>query len=73
MKNLSTLPNAPLVTVTFHLYIVQANPTVRAVWSAKALLASRTGAALRVPRSAWSIQVMPPDGPDEMRTPQFGP
>jgi serine/threonine protein kinase len=41
--------------------IVQANPTVQALCSAKVLLASRTGAALQVPQSAWSIQVMPPD------------
>ena len=41
--------------------IVQASPTVEALCSTKVLAASRTGAALRVPQSAWSIQVMPPD------------
>jgi hypothetical protein len=51
----------PSESATFNVNIVQANPTVRALCSAKVLLASRTGAALPVPESAWSIQVMPPD------------
>jgi serine/threonine protein kinase len=51
----------PSASATFNVNIVQANPTVRAVCSAKVLLASRTGAALRVPASTWRIQVMPPD------------
>src|SRR5262249_51799638 len=33
--------------------IVQANPTVKALCSTKVMLASRTGAALQVPQSAW--------------------
>jgi len=51
----------PSESATFNVNIVQANPTVQALCSAKVLLASRTGAALRVPPSAWSTQVMPPD------------
>jgi hypothetical protein len=51
----------PSESATFNVNIVQANPTVQALCSTKVLLASRTGAALRVPQSAWSIQVMPPD------------
>jgi hypothetical protein len=51
----------PSESSTFNVNIVQANPTVRALCSTKVLLASRTGAALRVPQSAWSTQVMPPD------------
>ena len=51
----------PSESSTFNVNIVQANPTVQALCSTRVLLASRTGAALRVPESAWSIQVMPPD------------
>jgi hypothetical protein len=51
----------PSASATFDVNIVQANPTVQALCSAKVLLASRTGAALQVPQSAWRIQVMPPD------------
>ena len=51
----------PTGSATFDVNIVQANPTVQALCSTKVLLASRTGAALQVPQSAWSIQVMPPD------------
>jgi hypothetical protein len=51
----------PGESATFDVNIVQANPAVQALCSAKVLLASRTGAALQVPQSAWSIQVMPPD------------
>jgi hypothetical protein len=54
----------PAESATTNVNIVQDNPTVRAVCSAKVLLASRTGAALRVSKSAWTIQVTPPDGPD---------
>ena len=51
----------PSESATFDVNIVQANPAVRALCSTKVLLASRTGAALQVPPSTWSIQVMPPD------------
>jgi serine/threonine protein kinase len=51
----------PTESATTNVNIVQANSTVQAVCSAKVLLASRTGAALQGPQSAWSIQVMPPD------------
>jgi hypothetical protein len=51
----------PSESATFDVNIVQANSTVQALCSTKVLLASRTGAALQVPPSAWSIQVMPPD------------
>ena len=51
----------PTGSATFDVNVVQANPTVQALCSTKVLLASRTGAALQVPQSAWSIQVMPPD------------
>jgi hypothetical protein len=51
----------PSQSATFDVNIVQADPTVRALCSIKVLLASRTGAALQVPQSAWSVQVMPPD------------
>jgi tRNA A-37 threonylcarbamoyl transferase component Bud32 len=51
----------PSDSATFDVNIVQANPIVQALCSTKVLLASRTGAALQVPPSAWSIQVMPPD------------
>lgn len=51
----------PSESATFDVNIVQANPTVQALCSTKVLLASRTGAALPVPPSAWQIQVMPPD------------
>jgi hypothetical protein len=51
----------PSESATFNVNIVQANLTVQALCSLKVLLASRTGAALTVPQSAWMIQVMPPD------------
>jgi serine/threonine protein kinase len=51
----------PSDSATVNVNIVQANPIVQALCSLKVLLASRTGAALRVPRNAWFIQVMPPD------------
>jgi serine/threonine protein kinase len=51
----------PSASATFDVNVVQANLTVQAVCSTKVLLASRAGAALQVPQSAWSIQVMPPD------------
>ena len=51
----------PSESATFNVNVVQANPTVQALCSTKVLLASRTGAALPVPQSAWSIEVMPPD------------
>jgi hypothetical protein len=54
----------PRGSATFNVNIVQADPIVQALCSAKVLLASRTGAALRVPESAWQIQVMPPDETD---------
>ncbi len=51
----------PSDAATFDVNIVQANSIVRALCSAKVLLASRTGAALLVPKGTWQIQVMPPD------------
>jgi serine/threonine protein kinase len=51
----------PTESATFDVNIVQENATVQAVCSIDVLMASRTGAALRVPRSDWRIQVMPPD------------
>jgi hypothetical protein len=51
----------PSASSTFDVNIVQANPTVQALCAAKVMLASRTGAALQVPPSAWQIEVMPPD------------
>ena len=51
----------PSDAATYNVNIVQASPAVQALCSTKVLLASRTGAALPVPKSAWSIQVMPPD------------
>jgi hypothetical protein len=51
----------PSESATFDVNIVQANPTVKAICSIRVLMASRTGAALQIPASAWSIQVMPPD------------
>jgi hypothetical protein len=51
----------PSDIATYNVNIVQANPTVQALCSTKVLLASRTGAALPVPQSAWSIEVLPPD------------
>jgi hypothetical protein len=40
---------------------VQANPTVSAVCSYPVLLSSRVGKARLIPKSQWSIQVLPPD------------
>ena len=54
----------PSESGTVDVNIVQANPTVKALCSIRVLLASRTGAALQVPKSAWRIQVMPPDKAD---------
>ena len=51
----------PSGSAAFNVNTVQADPIVRALCSKKVLLASRTGAALQVPRSVWEIQVMPPD------------
>jgi hypothetical protein len=51
----------PSDSATFNVNVVQANPVVQALCSTKVLLASRTGAALKVPQSAWTTQVMPPD------------
>jgi hypothetical protein len=51
----------PSGSATDNADVLLTNPTVRALCSIKVLLASRTGAALRVPKSAWHIQVMPPD------------
>jgi serine/threonine protein kinase len=45
----------------FDVNIVQANPIVRAVCSYQVMLRSRTGAARKIPRSQWMIQVAPPD------------
>jgi hypothetical protein len=51
----------PSEVATYNVNLVQANPTVQALCSMQVLLASRTGAALRVPQSEWHTQVMPPD------------
>lgn len=51
----------PSESATYDSNIVQANPTVQAICSAKVMLASRAGAALRLSQSGWTIQVMPPD------------
>jgi hypothetical protein len=45
---------------TVDVNIVQANSTVRAVCSYQVLLRSRTGAATKIPRNQWFIQVVPP-------------
>jgi len=46
---------------SFNVNIVQANPTVRAVCSYQVMLRSRVGRARLIPRSRWTIQVVPPD------------
>jgi serine/threonine protein kinase len=46
---------------TFNVNIVQANPTVSAVCSTQVMLRSLVGKALAIPKSQWSIQVVPPD------------
>lgn len=51
----------PTDASTFNVNIVQANPVVRAVCSSAVLLRSRAGRARLIPRSRWSIQVVPPD------------
>lgn len=51
----------PSGSATDNADVLVSNPTVRALCSIKVLHESRTGAALRVPKSAWHIQVMPPD------------
>jgi hypothetical protein len=40
---------------------VQQNPIVSAVCSMRVLLESRQGAARRLPRASWRVEVMPPD------------
>jgi hypothetical protein len=51
----------PASVSSFNVNIVQANPTVSTVCSYPVLLSSRAGAARLIPRSQWSIQVVPPD------------
>jgi hypothetical protein len=51
----------PADTRTFDQNIVAANPVVRAVCSMSVLLRSRLGRARLIPRSAWEIDVLPPD------------
>jgi len=46
---------------SFNVNTVQANPTVRAVCSYRVMLRSRVGRARLIPRSRWTIQVVPPD------------
>jgi hypothetical protein len=46
---------------SFNANTVQASPTVSAVCSYAVLLRSRAGRARLIPRSQWSIQVVPPD------------
>jgi serine/threonine protein kinase len=51
----------PTSASSFDVNIVQANPTVSAVCSYPVLLSSLVGKARLIPRSQWSIQVVPPD------------
>jgi hypothetical protein len=51
----------PASVRTFDADTVAANPTVGAVCSMRVLLASRRGAALRVPAGSWQVTVLPPD------------
>jgi serine/threonine protein kinase len=51
----------PTSASSFNVNIVQANPTVSAVCSYPVLLSSLVGKARLIPRSQWSIQVVPPD------------
>jgi len=51
----------PASVRTFDTGAVAANPTVRAVCSMPVLLASRQGAARRLPAGSWQITVLPPD------------
>jgi hypothetical protein len=45
---------------TFDQPTLEKNPTVNAVCSMRVLLASRRGRALRIPQSAWRVDVLPP-------------
>jgi hypothetical protein len=45
---------------TFEQPTLEKNPTVDAVCSMRVLLASRRGRALRIPVSAWRVDVLPP-------------
>ena len=45
---------------TFEQPTLEKNPTVNAVCSMRVLLASRRGRALRIPVSAWRVDVLPP-------------
>jgi len=51
----------PASVRTFDTGTVAASPTVRAVCSMPVLLASRQGAARRLPAGSWQITVLPPD------------
>jgi hypothetical protein len=45
---------------TFDQPTLEKNPAVNAVCSVRVLLASRRGRALRIPLSAWRVDVLPP-------------
>jgi hypothetical protein len=51
----------PAAVRTFDQNIVQADPTVERVCSARVLAQSRRGKALLIPVSDWDIEVLPPD------------
>jgi hypothetical protein len=51
----------PSSASSFNVNIVQANPAVTTVCSYPVLLSSLVGKARLIPRSQWSIQVVPPD------------
>jgi hypothetical protein len=51
----------PSDVASFNAGTVQASPTVSAVCSYGVLLRSRVGRARLIPRSLWTIQVVPPD------------
>jgi serine/threonine protein kinase len=51
----------PADVASYDVNTVQASPTVSAVCSYAVLLRSRVGHARIIPRSQWSIQVVPPD------------
>ena len=51
----------PSAASSFDVNTVQANPAVRAVCSYAVMLRSRVGRARLIPRSQWTIQVVPPD------------
>jgi hypothetical protein len=48
---------------TFEQPTLEKNPTVSAVCSMRVVLASRRSGALRIPVSAWQVDVLPPSEP----------